>query len=413
MKFSSIQEVVKDVRRGKLVIVIDDEDRENEGDLILAASHATPQKINFMSLHGRGIICAPMEAQRLKQRDIHLMVGELTDTYRTAWTVSIDAKKGISTGISAKDRAHTLNLLADPKSAKDDFVRPGHVFPLQAREGGVLVRAGHTEACLDLVRLAGLDPVGVICEIMNLDGTMARMKDLLKFAKHHRLKICTIRDLIEYRRKTENLVRRAAQTEISNRHGKFRLMAFESKVDKDLHVALVLGEPQKQAAALVRVHSECLTGDVFGSQRCDCGPQLEAAMELIAKEGSGVILYMRQEGRGIGLLNKLRTYELQDTGMDTVQANLALGFKPDLRQYGVGAQILVELGIRKIRLLTNNPKKIVGLSGYGLEVVGRVPVEVRPNPCNARYLATKKSKMGHHLSLTAKRAGAPAVRRCG
>ena len=398
MKFSPIKEVIKDVKKGKLVIVIDDADRENEGDLIMAAQHATPAKINFMTLHGRGILCSPMESKRLEALDIDLMVGDAQDTFKTAWTVSIDAKRGITTGISAHDRSHTVKLLADPKAAPGDFVKPGHVFPLKAKDGGVLVRAGHTEACVDLVRLAGLKPVGVICEIMNDDGTMARTPELIRFAKKHKLKICTIQDLIHYRRRTENLIFPRAKTQITTEYGAFKLIAYESAVDKDLHVALVRGNPEKEKEALVRVHSECLTGDVFGSQRCDCGPQLDAALKQIAEAGCGVLIYMRQEGRGIGLLNKLKTYELQDQGLDTVQANLELGFKPDLRQYGVGAQILVDLGVKRIRLLTNNPKKIVGISGYGLKVVGRVPIEMKPNRHNLRYLKTKRNKLGHRLS---------------
>ncbi|MFT5206412.1 MAG: 3,4-dihydroxy 2-butanone 4-phosphate synthase/GTP cyclohydrolase II [Candidatus Omnitrophota bacterium] len=397
MKFSKIEDVVKDIKRGQLVIVIDDEDRENEGDLILAAQYATPEKINFLALHGRGIICCPMSAEKLKALDINLMVNESGDTFKTAWTVSIDAKKGVSTGVSAKDRSKTVKLLASPKSVKADFVKPGHIFPLQAKEGGVLVRAGHTEACIDLVQLAGLRSVGVICEIMNEDGTMARTKDLTIFAQKHKLKICTIKDLIHYRRKNENLIQRSATTQITNAYGTFKLYAYKSVVDQELHLALVKGDPKQVESVLVRAHSECMTGDVFGSQRCDCGPQLDASMKRIADEGCGIVLYMRQEGRGIGLLNKLKTYELQDTGLDTVQANLELGFSADLRQYGVGAQILVDLGVKKIRLMTNNPKKIIGLSGYGLNVVGRVPIEMKPNKHNRRYLATKKKKMGHRL----------------
>jgi 3,4-dihydroxy 2-butanone 4-phosphate synthase/GTP cyclohydrolase II len=399
MKFSHIPEVLADLKKGRIIIVIDDEDRENEGDLVVAAQHATPANINFMAKHGRGIICVPMESTRLVELGIDLMVQENRDEMKTAWTVSIDARRGITTGISAYDRARTVKVLMDPKTTKDDLVRPGHLFPLRAREGGVLVRAGHTEASVDLMKLAGLKPAAAICEIMNDDGSMARTPDLVQFAHKHKLKICTIRDLIGYRRKKENLVFKAVETRITNEYGEFKLVAYESTVDRDYHVALVMGEISPEKRTLVRVHSECFTGDVLGSERCDCGEQLHSAMRRIAKEGTGVLLYIRQEGRGIGLLNKLKAYQLQDMGLDTVQANERLGFPADLRHYGVGAQILADLGVRKIRLLTNNPKKIVGLEGYGLKVVERVPIQVRPGPHNRKYLETKRRKMGHFLDI--------------
>ena len=397
MKLSTIPEVIADLKKGKLIIVIDDEDRENEGDLVCAAQFATPANINFMATHGRGIICVPMESARLAQLGIDLMVQENADEFKTAWTVSIDAKRGITTGISAYDRAKTIKILIDPKAKKEDLVRPGHLFPLRAREGGVLVRAGHTEASLDLMKLAGLYPAAAICEIMNDDGSMSRTPDLVIFAKKHKLKICTIRDLIEYRRKKEKLVFKSVETRIHNTYGDWRLVAYESLVEKEYHVALVMGQIAPNKEILVRVHSECFTGDVLGSWRCDCGQQLQNAMQLIAKEGAGVLLYIRQEGRGIGLLNKLKAYQLQDMGLDTVEANERLGFPADLRHYGVGAQILADLGIKKIRLLTNNPKKIVGLEGYGLKVTQRVPIIVRPGSHNRKYLETKRKKMGHLL----------------
>lgn len=397
MHRSSITDILADLKKGRLVIVIDDEDRENEGDLIVASQFATPANINFMAKHGRGIICVPMEGRRLEELGIDLMVANNADELKTAWTVSIDAKRGISTGISAYDRARTVKVLIDPKTKKDDLVRPGHLFPLRAREGGVLVRAGHTEACVDLMKLAGLYPAGAICEIMNDDGSMARTPDLIAFAKKHKFKICTIRDLIEYRRKKEKLVFKAVETRITNDYGEFKLVAYESTVDKDYHVALVMGDISADKPVLVRVHSECFTGDILGSQRCDCGEQLHSAMKLIASKKNGVLLYMRQEGRGIGLLNKLKAYQLQDKGLDTVQANQKLGFAADLRHYGVGAQILSDLGIRKIRLMTNNPRKIVGLEGYGLKVVERVPIQIQPHAHNRKYLETKRKKLGHFL----------------
>jgi 3,4-dihydroxy 2-butanone 4-phosphate synthase/GTP cyclohydrolase II len=402
MKFSSISEVLSDLKKGRLIIVVDDQDRENEGDLIVAAEHATAANVNFMAKHGRGIICVPMTSRRLEELGIDLMVANNSDELKTAWTVSIDAKRGVTTGISAHDRARTIQALIDPKTRGSDLARPGHIFPLRARDGGVLVRAGHTEACVDLMRLSGLYSAGAICEIMNDDGSMARTPELIRFAKKHHLKICSIRDLIEYRRKKEKLVSKAVETVMANEYGEFKLVAYESTVDKDYHIALVMGEIDPKKEILVRVHSECFTGDIFGSKRCDCGEQLHRSMELIAKNGGGVLLYMRQEGRGIGLLNKLKAYRLQDQGLDTVEANQKLGFPADLRHYGVGAQILADLGIRKIRLLTNNPKKIVGLEGYGLKVVDRVPIQMKPGQHNRRYLRTKMKKLGHFLGAVSR-----------
>lgn len=398
MRFNTIKEVIKELKNGRQVIVIDDEGRENEGDLIMAGAFTRPADINFMARYARGLVCVPMEGVRLDELDLYPMAAKAPDPYRTGWAMSCDARYGIRTGISAHDRAATINVLADPKTRSGDLVKPGHIFPLRANEGGVLVRAGHTEACIDLLKLAGLYPAGVICEIMKDDGTMARTPDLLEFAKDHNLKICTIASLIEYRRRTEKLIKRLAQTTIPTDFGTFKMLVYESRTDRYHHLALVKGRPNKDGT-LVRVHSECLTGDVFGSKRCDCGEQLNLAMEKIAKAKRGVILYMRQEGRGIGLANKLKAYELQDKGMDTVEANKALGFKPDLRDYGIGAQVLVDLGLKKIRLLTNNPKKIVGLEGYGLEVVERIPLQVSPTRANKRYLKAKKEKLGHDIRV--------------
>ncbi|MFH0763670.1 MAG: bifunctional 3,4-dihydroxy-2-butanone-4-phosphate synthase/GTP cyclohydrolase II [Candidatus Omnitrophota bacterium] len=398
MKLNTIEEVLRDIKRGRMVIVVDDEGRENEGDLIMAGSLTRPSDINFMAKFGRGLICVPMEGARLDELDLHPMSTKAPDPYKTGWAISCDARHGITTGISVSDRARTINILASSETKAFDLVKPGHVFPLRSNEGGVLVRAGHTEACIDLLKLAGLYPAGVICEIMKDDGSMARMSDLLKFSKKHNLKICAIAGIIEYRRRSEKLIKRIAETNIPTAFGAFRVFVYESVTDKYHHLALVKGTPGK-SDTLVRVHSECLTGDVFGSKRCDCGEQLHEAMRLIGESRSGVVLYMRQEGRGIGLANKLRAYELQDKGLDTVEANKALGFKPDLRDYGIGAQILADLGLKKIRLLTNNPKKIIGLEGYGLEVVERVPLEIRPNKANERYLKAKREKLGHVIGV--------------
>ncbi|OGX38524.1 MAG: bifunctional 3,4-dihydroxy-2-butanone 4-phosphate synthase/GTP cyclohydrolase II [Omnitrophica WOR_2 bacterium RIFCSPHIGHO2_02_FULL_68_15] len=394
--FDSIPDILKELTAGRLVVVLDDEGRENEGDLVLAAQFATPQHINFMAEHGRGLVCVPMEHERLQVLEIAPMAVENETRFGTAWMMSVDAREGITTGISAHDRARTIHVLLDPATRPGDLVRPGHLFPLKARAGGVLVRAGHTEAAVDLARLAGCAPAGVICEIMNPDGTMARTPQLLEFARTHGLKICTIADLIKYRLQAEKTVRRVVETSLPTAHGQFRLILFESLVDGQQHAALTLGNIH-EPPVLVRVHSQCLTGDVFGSQRCDCGPQLDKALELVAAERKGVILYLRQEGRGIGLANKLKAYALQDQGMDTVEANTALGFGPDLRDYGIGAQILVDLGLSQIRLMTNNPRKVVGLEGFGLTLVDRVPLEIPPTPANARYLKAKRDKLGHLL----------------
>jgi len=404
MMFNTIPEILEDLKKGKIVIVVDDEDRENEGDLVMAASSAKAEDINFMAKFGRGLICVPMEEERLRVLELDPMLKNTLQTnkedpFKTAWMISVDAARGISTGISASDRARTIEVLINPQSKPEDLMRPGHIFPLRCRRGGVLVRAGHTEASLDLMRLAGLYPAGVICEIMNDDGTMARLNNLLEFASKHGLKICSIASLIEYRRRSEKLVEVVAQTKLPTQFGEFKLIIYRDKTCDQTHIALCLGSWSQDESVLVRVHSECLTGDVFGSLRCDCGKQLEKAMEMIAFEKKGVILYMNQEGRGIGLVEKIRAYNLQDKGMDTVEANQALGHKVDLRDYGIGAQILVDLGIKQIRLLTNNPRKIIGLEGYGLKVSQRLPLEITPNSENYRYLKTKKEKLGHHLDI--------------
>ncbi len=395
--FDSIEDAVKDIAEGKMVVLVDDEDRENEGDLCMAASEVTAADVNFMAKHGRGLICLTLIPERVEYLQLPMMADVNTSSFGTAFTVSIEAKKGVTTGISAHDRAVTIKTAIDPKSKPDDLARPGHVFPLKAKPGGVLQRAGQTEGSVDLARLAGLYPAGVICEVMSEDGTMARVPELTQFSKKHGLKLVTIKDLINYRMRNERFVTRVANVALPTDFGEFRAIAYNNMVDQNTHLALVKGDIKPGDKVLVRVHSECLTGDVFGSRRCDCGWQLQAAMKMIEKEGKGIILYMRQEGRGIGLASKLQAYELQEKGLDTVEANLKLGFKADLRDYGIGAQILVDLGVKDMRLITNNPKKIIGLEGYGLRAVERVPIQMKPHEKNVLYLQTKKKKLGHML----------------
>lgn len=397
--FSSIEEALEEIKKGRMVIVVDDDDRENEGDIFIAAEFVTSESINFFARHARGLICVALEGERLDELRLGLMVQENTAKMGTPFTVSVDAVHGTTTGISAYDRAVTVKALVDRETRPHDLARPGHIFPLRAARGGVLRRAGHTEAAVDLTRLAGLKPAGVLCEIMAEDGSMARIPELVEIAKRHGLKIITICDLIEYRRRMEKLVRRVAEASLPTRFGEFRLVAFEGTIDGSASIALVMGTPEGDSPTLVRVHSQCLTGDVFGSLRCDCGDQLAEALRSIAKEGTGVFLYIQQEGRGIGLVNKVRAYALQDSGRDTVEANVELGFPADLRDYGIGAQILADLGLRKIRLLTNNPRKIIGLRAYGLEIVERVPIEIPPNKRNLRYLMAKRDKLGHIFTI--------------
>ncbi|MDP4091637.1 MAG: bifunctional 3,4-dihydroxy-2-butanone-4-phosphate synthase/GTP cyclohydrolase II [Bacillota bacterium] len=398
-KFNTIEEAIEDIKLGKIIVVVDDEDRENEGDLLMAAEKVTPEAINFMAKYGRGLICMPVAGERLRELNIVPMVAHNTDSHHTAFTVSIDAVE-TTTGISAYERAATIRKVLDSDTKPEDFKRPGHVFPLEAKAGGVLKRAGHTEAAVDLANLAGIYPAGVICEIMNEDGTMARAPQLMEYVKEHNLKIITIADLISYRRKNETYVKRAAEAKMPTKYGDFKMIGYENMLNGEHHVALVKGDVSDGEPVLTRVHSECLTGDAFGSLRCDCGEQFASAMKEIEKEGRGVLLYMRQEGRGIGLINKIKAYGLQDQGMDTVEANLALGFPADLRDYGIGAQILADLGVKKVKLMTNNPKKMAGLTGYGIEIVNRVPIQMNHNERNEYYLKTKKQKLGHMLNFS-------------
>jgi 3,4-dihydroxy 2-butanone 4-phosphate synthase/GTP cyclohydrolase II len=399
MGFASIREAIEDIKMGRFVIVVDDEDRENEGDLVMAAEKVTPETINFMAKHARGLICLPITGERLDELDIPLMVNSNTSPFSTAFTISVEAKRRVTTGISAHDRAETIKTMINPETQPEDMARPGHIFPLRARDGGVLVRAGHTETVVDLARLAGLYPAGVICEIMNEDGSMARLPQLEVMSNKYNLRIISIADLIAYRRRHEKLVKKVATAKLPTKYGDFTAIAYKSDIDNDEHLALVMGDIKTKKPVLVRVHSECLTGDIFGSMRCDCGEQVIQSIKRIAEEGRGILLYMRQEGRGIGFHNKICAYELQDKGLDTIEANLSLGFEADLRDYGIGAQILVDLGLHKIRLITNNPKKVIGLEGYGIKVMETVPIIIPPNPHNRRYLETKQKKMGHVLKI--------------